>query len=138
MRKVILGVLIAVFLTVNANATVLFIDERTIFDEFFNTLSKDDTRARWDNLGQALRDQPNMIGWVFSYAGRDESRCESMLNLKELRDYLVKKRKIPRNRLMLIDGGYRERGTTIMYLDPKDSKFPPTAYPTLTSIDILN
>ncbi len=137
MRKVFLCIFAALLLSVNANATNLFIDERMIFDQFLNAVSKTERRTRWDGLAQALHEQPTMIGWVFSYGGRGDSSCESMSYLRELRDYLVKKRKVSRDRLMLIDGGFMERGTTIMYLNPKDGKYPPKASPTITSNEIL-
>jgi hypothetical protein len=100
------------------------------FDEF-PSVAFDDDKARLDNLAIELQNSPGSIGYVIAYAGRGSRAGEAERMGRRALDYLSAARGISRDRLIFIDGGYRESNSFELWVVPQGAEAPrPT--PTLT------
>lgn len=93
------------------------------FDEF-PSISFDDDKARLDNLAIELQNNPGARGYIFVYGGR-ASRAGSADALgNRARAYLVTTRGVDASRLVVVNGGYRERNTFELWLVPQGAQAP--------------
>jgi hypothetical protein len=100
------------------------------FDEF-PSVAFDDDKARLDNLAIELQNSPGSTGYVIAYAGRGTRAGEADRMGRRALDYLTTARGIGRDRLIFIDGGYRESNSFELWVVPQGAEAPrPT--PTLT------
>lgn len=104
------------------------------FDEYLKKAVTDEN-ARLDNFAVELVNNPDLKGYVIGYAGRSARVGEARRNLNEIRTYLTKKRSVEFNRVVLIDGGYRENSTIELYLVPREF-LPPVATPTIGTAEV--
>ena len=100
------------------------------FDEFPST-AFDDDKARFDNLAIELQNNPGTTGYVIAYAGRNSRAGEADRMTKRAADYLSVTRGISRDRLVVIDGGYRDSNSFELWLVPQGAE-PPRPTPTVT------
>lgn len=91
--------------------------------------SFDDQKARLDNLGVELQNDPSATTYVIAYGGRSSRAGQADLLGTRARDYLVEKRAIDRSRIMVLNGGYREEDCVELWIVPKGAA-PPQATPT--------
>ena len=113
--------------TTNVGAPVLPPVTAQRFDEF-PSVAFDDDKARLDNLAIELQNRPGAQGYVIVYAGR-RSRAGQAARLGERsRDYLVRSRGIDASRIVVIDGGTRDRDTIEIWLVPQGAA-PPSPTP---------
>ena len=118
-----------------------------IFDTF-GDICCDDEKARLDNFAMALDHRPGAIGYIVFYGGRRYNtpwcssrretlayRGQSAARAARLKPYLVNTRLFDSNRLVVIDGGYREAWTAELWIVPEGAN-PPTPTPTLKPQDI--
>ena len=107
-------------------------------DQWFDSygdLSWEDEKARLDNFAIALRQDPNLIGYILVYAGRRACVNEAKNRGLRAKKYLVETRGIQASRIKWIDGGYREELTVI--LQPAPPGAPKlTASPTLKRSEV--
>ncbi|HEX8149299.1 MAG TPA: PEGA domain-containing protein [Pyrinomonadaceae bacterium] len=100
------------------------------FDEF-PSIARDDDKARLDNLAIELQNNPGATGYVIAYAGRNSRAGEADRMTKRAAEYLSTMRGISRDRLVVINGGYRESNSFELWLVPQGAEAPrPT--PTVT------
>jgi hypothetical protein len=99
------------------------------FDEYSN-IPFSDEKARLDNLAIHLRREPKLIGYIITYAGRQARAGEAKARAVRAENYLVSERGIEPERVVTVDGGYREKPRVELYLLPRDVS-PPTPYPTV-------
>lgn len=64
--------------------------------------------ARLDNFAIALQEVSDSKGYIIAYAGRHARADEAQTRAKRAKNYLVNKRDIKTERIVIIDGGYRE------------------------------
>jgi hypothetical protein len=100
------------------------------FDEF-PSIAHDDDKARFDNLAIEMQNNPGATGYIIAYAGRNSRAGEADRMTKRAADYLTTTRGISRDRLVVINGGYRESNTFELWLVPQGAA-PPAPTPTLT------
>lgn len=81
-------------------------------------------RERLDALALFLKDNPSFGAHIVSYAGRRSCRGKALRRAKIARDYLIRKRKIERDRITLIDGGYRQEWAVQLWYAPANAKDP--------------
>src|SRR5215218_3054332 len=101
------------------------------FDEF-PSIAHDDDKARLDNLAIELQNNPGATGYVIAYAGRNSRAGEADRMTKRAADYLTTTRGIGRDRLVTINGGYRESNSFELWLVPQGAEAPrptPTVSP---------
>ncbi len=102
-------------------------------DEYSDIKFKDE-QARLDNFAFDVQSNKEMNGYIVCYGGRKGYRGEAMRRCERAKKYLVSRREINPNRLILIDGGYREYLTVFLWMFPAGMKFTPT--PTVDSADV--
>ncbi len=100
------------------------------FDEF-PSIAFDDDKARLDNLAIELQNNPGATGYVVAYAGRGSRAGEAERMGRRAVDYMTTARGISRDRLVFINGGYREANSFELWVVPQGAEAPrPT--PTLS------
>nr|MBA2340867.1 hypothetical protein [Pyrinomonadaceae bacterium] len=103
------------------------------FDEF-PSISFDDDKARLDNLAIELQNNPGARGYVIVYGGRTSRAGSADALGNRAQNYLVTKRGVDASRLVIVNGGYRERDTFELWLVPQGAPAP-TPTPTVDSSD---
>jgi hypothetical protein len=104
------------------------------FDEYLKRAVTNEN-ARLDNFAVELLNNKDFMGYVIGYAGRSARVGETRTNLNEIRSYLIKKRSVPPNRVVMINGGHRENATIEFYLVPR--KLPaPVPTPTISTAEV--
>jgi len=100
------------------------------FDEF-PSIAFDDDKARLDNLAIELQNNPGATGHIVAYAGRGSRAGEADRMGRRAIDYLTTARGISRDRLVFVNGGYREANSFELWVVPQGADAPrPT--PTLS------
>jgi hypothetical protein len=104
------------------------------FDSFAKK-SDTDMFGRLDNFAIQLTNDLRVTGYVISYAGKVSAGSEAMTLARKARDYLIKKRHIPPNRVVTVDGGFRQDTELELYL--VGANLPaPSPKPTLSSTQV--
>jgi hypothetical protein len=83
------------------------------FDSYGN-ICWDEERARLDNFAIHLQQNPELVGYVIVYAGRHSCAGEAKARAERAKKWVVKKRGVEANRVILRDGGFREDVITIL------------------------
>jgi hypothetical protein len=99
------------------------------FDEF-PSVAFDDDKARLDNLAVELQNNPGATGYVIAYAGQRSRAGEADRMGRRALDYLVNTRSLSSSRIVIVNGGYRERNAYEIWLVPQGAE-PPRPTPTL-------
>ncbi len=104
-----------------ATATVNVAGPAVMVHEFGDLPVKDEAE-RLDILVSGLSQSPDRT-YIFGYAGRTNPRGYSAASLRRMREYIVKAG-IPPNRVMVIDGGFREEPVFELWVVPFGSEIP--------------
>src|SRR5229473_7893889 len=83
--------------------------------DVFSGSSWEDAMARLDNLALALQNESGTTGVLIVYGGRRGKRGELKAWSTCLKDYLVNRRGINGDRVVMINGGYRESLTVELF-----------------------
>lgn len=101
-------------------------------DEYGGDLDTDDEAARLDQLVALLSKDHNKRGCILSYSSPRVVRGHYLRRIYGIVRYLTEARGIEANRILLIDGGYKESSATELWLvsagyapTPKPSRAPP-------------
>jgi hypothetical protein len=100
------------------------------FDEF-PSVAFDDDKARLDQMAIELQNSPGSRGYIIAYAGRRSRPGEAERMGRRAVDYLTTTRGIGRDRLVFVNGGYREANSFELWLVPQGAE-PPRPTPTLS------
>ena len=90
-----------------------------------------DEKAQIDNFAIQIMHDPNLIGYILVYSGADSCRGEAQARALRIKNYMMKVRGIPWNRVMWKDGGrYTGKGLEIFHLgfDRTIVRFPDFPY----------
>jgi hypothetical protein len=100
------------------------------FDEY-GDISFEHEQARLDNYAVSLSNDPTMTGYFVCYGGRKGRRGEAAARCKRAKSYLVNHRDFDPDRIVLVDGGFREDLTVVLWMMPPGMKPPlnPTVAP---------
>jgi hypothetical protein len=79
-----------------------------------------------------LQNSPGSRGYIIAYAGRRSRPGEAERMGKRAIDYLTTTRGIGRDRLVFVNGGYRETNSFELWLVPQGAE-PPRPTPTLST-----
>ena len=93
------------------------------FDEFPD-ISRNDEKARLDNFGIELQNDPTSTGYVIVYPGRASKRAEVQDHFGRVIDYLVNSRGMDKNRIRTIEGPKRDRLHVELWLAPQGANPP--------------
>lgn len=96
----------------------------------FPDIQASDLIARLDNLAIELQNNPGATGYIISYAGRTSRPGTADRMGERARGYLLNTRGISADRLVVINGGYRENNSYEIWLVPQGAA-PPQATPTV-------
>ncbi len=99
------------------------------FDEY-GDLPTDDESAHLDSFAVTIYKNPNLRGYIIGYAEPRMERGYYLRRIFGVGNYLVETRGLGANRLVVIDGGYKEKFTTELWLIP-DGVVAPTPSPTM-------
>lgn len=102
----------------------------TIFDR-----NKINVHARLDNLAIELSTNKRIRGYIVTYAGKISRRGEAKQMAEEAVRYLIETRMIPPDRIIAIDGGYRETAQYDLFTLSLEMP-PPTPTPTVPSNEV--
>lgn len=94
--------------------------------DYFSGKTFEDTLARLDNFAIQLTQSPEWKGYVVVYAGKRMSLAMVRKYSQGWKDYLIKRRGIPSDKVVMIDGGYRDDLSVELYLFGGDTP-PPKA-----------
>lgn len=114
-------------------AEALTVDSVRKFDDY-GDLSIRDERARLDNFALELRANPNTIGYMIVYGGRHSRVGIARARAVRAKDYLVS-RSIAPERIVWIDGGFREELSHELYIFLREAP-PPMAVPTVAPEEV--
>ena len=103
------------------------------FDEY-GPLPWSGEKARLDNAAINLQHDPNVVMYLVAYGAQDGCVGEAVARNHRAKLYLVRARGVRSNRLITIDGGYREKSSVQIWLWPWDWTKPDPA-PTVKSSD---
>jgi hypothetical protein len=98
------------------------------FDEYSN-ISFSEEKARLANFATYLQRKPEMKGYITIYAKRGTHSGETKAQAERVKNYVVNECGIERERVITIDGGYREKKMVELYILPRDVS-PPSIAPT--------
>ncbi|MGI9068961.1 MAG: hypothetical protein ACR2HX_21475 [Pyrinomonadaceae bacterium] len=115
-------------------AQQVVVDYNSKFDEFSGS-GWESAMARLDHFAIDLRNNPHMIGVLIVYGGKRSRRGEARAWSACLKDYLVGRRGIEANRIVMVDGGYRE-DLTVELWETADRKHIPKPQPGVKSKDV--
>ncbi len=97
-------------------------------DGFVGILGECDLGARLDNLAIAVQTSPQSKGYVIVYSGKYALPGRVAAYRSRIGDYLINARGLEPERLVVVDGGYRQDLTTELWVVPEGQPAPePTA-----------
>jgi hypothetical protein len=92
--------------------------------------------AHLDNYAIEIQNESKLKAYVIAYGGRrGTARLEMRARRARIRRYLVGNRGIDPKRVLVVDGGFRERLTVELWLVPEGERMP-KATPTVSPKDI--
>ena len=110
------------------------VDARKLME--FGNVSWEDEMSRLDYLDRQLRDEPESIAYIIVYGGRrGDRRGEAQARIACIRDYMLNRRGVSADRLVVTNGGYREESTVELWLVPRGERAP-AATPTVNPQDV--
>jgi hypothetical protein len=95
------------------------LDESTARSVYFDTFGEipiNDVLARLDNYVIQLHNIPRFKGYVIFYDGRKTSSKKMLRYEQSIKRHLLKNRGLQPDRLVIIDGGYREEATFELFM----------------------
>ena len=118
--------------TADAAVTLYIAGPAKKLDEF-GALAEDKEKERLDAFMSNVTEKEH--AYIFVYAGRTSPRGQASSGIKRIRAYLLKAG-TPSDRLVTIDGGYREEISHELWLVPIGAESPRSS-PTVSSKDIV-
>ncbi len=103
-------------------------------DEFYGT-DWEAAMARLDNFDIVLKNEPSSIGVFIVYGGQRRRRGEARAWGKCLKDYMVNRRGINADSIVVLDGGYRD-SLTVELWQSVSKEYIPTPAPTVDQKDV--
>ena len=103
-------------------------------DEYGN-IRFNDEKARLDNFAIELQNDPTAQGYLVCYGGRRGRTGEAQRRCDRAKDYLVTTRGITADRIVTVDGGFREDLTVELWIVPSGAT-PPAASPTVDPSEV--
>jgi len=110
------------------------LEDASKFDEF-GDVNCEAEMAHLDNFAVTLQSGPANQGVIIYYGGRRlkgrlPMRGEAAARVARIKQYLVQRRGIPTDRVVMIDGGYREAWSAELWIVPPGATMP-ALHPTI-------
>ena len=103
-------------------------------DEYGN-IRFNDEKARLDNLAVELQNDPTAQGYIICYGGRVGRAGEAQRRCDRAKNDLVTRRSISADRIVTVDGGYKENLTVELWVVPQGAT-PPGATPSVDPSEV--
>jgi hypothetical protein len=97
--------------------------ESRMFDDYLN-IARNDEKARLDNFGIELQNDPTATGYVIVYPGRSSKRAEVQDQFGRVIDYLVNSRGIDKSRIRTIEGRKKDQLSKELWITPQGATPP--------------
>src|ERR1041385_938184 len=94
------------------------------FDDYLN-IPRNDEKARLDNFGIELQNDPTATGYVIVYPGPASKRAEVRDQFGRVIEYLVNSRGIDKSRIRTIEGPRKDQLSKALWITPQGAA-PPT------------
>lgn len=101
----------------------------------YGKLPPNEQKKRLDNFAIELMNDPTAQGYVIVYGGRTGQATEAQTAARKIQTDVVKTTGLPANRLVLMNGGYREEFAVELWLAPTGAT-PPEPTPTISESEI--
>lgn len=98
----------------------------------FPSIAYDDDKARFDNFAIELQRNPDAQAYIIAYSGRTSRAGQAERLSDRARSYLTQNRGVDPNRLVIVNGGYRDADTYELWIVPQGAQAPqpsPTVSP---------
>lgn len=93
------------------------------FDEFPD-IARNDEKARLDNFGIELQNDPTATAYVIVYPGKSSKRGEVQQHAARVVDYLVNSRNLDQHRIVTLVGPVRDQLSVELWLTPQGATPP--------------
>lgn len=104
------------------------------FDEFYG-VNWESAMAHLDGFALGLNNNPSEVGAIIIYGGQHRRRGEASAWSACVKDYLVNRRGISADKLVMVDGGYRQSPTVELW-GTADRRYIPTPSQQLRPKDV--
>jgi hypothetical protein len=104
------------------------------FDKY-SDLNFEREKDRLDRLAIRLGQDLDNVAYIVVYAGEKACADEAKLRANRAKQYLVRKRGLSEERVVAIDGGYRETLSVELYVVPQTAP-PPNIVPTISPSEV--
>ena len=102
----------------------------------YGDVSFEDEKIRLDNLAVHLQNEPSAQPYIIAYAGRHARPGEAKGRASRAKSYLIREHGIDPERIVIVDGGYREIRSVELWLVPMGAVSLPLATPTIDPKDV--
>lgn len=109
-------------------ATIVYAVTPRKFDEY-RDLKLNEERLRLDQFAIALHNEPNAKGYIIVYDVTDTPKPGVPERGERAKKYLVKKRGLPEEQIVVVNGGHRDTPSVELFIVPAGA-LPPTNTPT--------
>ncbi len=135
MRKgVILIACLAAWASISVSVPSASADPRKLME--FGNVDWESEMFFLDDLSNKLRDEPTSVAHILVYGGRrGDRRGEAQARIACIKDYMLNRRGVSADRLVLTNGGYRKESTVELWLVPRGERAP-AASPTVDLQDV--
>jgi hypothetical protein len=130
-RSIAIAICFAAYAVVALSASSASVEARKLME--FGNVGWEDEMARLDYLNTKLGEEPQSIAYIIVYGGRrGDRRGETQARMACIRDYMLNRRGLSSDRIVITNGGYREESTVELWLAaPGENR--PTATPTVSA-----
>jgi len=97
---------------------------------------KVNAQERLKNLALELQNSPTDQAYIIAYGGQKSYPGEAAASLKRAKDFLVKETGIDPERIVTVDGGYKEQAWRELWIVPPGAT-PPSASPSLDPSEVV-
>lgn len=133
-RGIAIAICLASWAVVAVGVPSANVEARKIME--FGKVRWEDEMARLDYLESNLREEPQSIAYILVYGGRrGAKRGDTEARMKCIKDYMLKRRGVRTDRVVLMNGGYREESSVELWLVPRGESGP-KATPTVSPKEV--
>lgn len=98
------------------------------FDDY-GDLKFSEERLRLDQFAWRLHNEPGSKGYIIVYDAKDVRKSSARKRGERAKKYLIKERGLPEARIVVVNGGHRDKRTVELFIT-RLGALPPTATPT--------
>jgi hypothetical protein len=133
-RSIAIAICFAAWAVVAVSVSSASVEARKLME--FGNVGWEDEMSRLDYLDSKLREEPESIAHIIVYGGRrGDRRGETQARMACIRDYMLNRRGVSTDRIVVTKGGYREESTVELWLAPRGGSAP-AAKPTVNPKDV--